>query len=252
MTARPVIVGVDGADRARDAVALGRRLADALRAPLDVVAASGSSPDRLLHDAAVREGAVAIVLGSTARGRIGRIVPGGTARRLLEGAACPVAVAPAGYADLPRTRFRRIGAGFEPTPEGHAALAQAHRLAASTGAELHAVGVVLPLAPIAIDDWRDPATFLLDEELEVRAALESALEPLRATVTCVADARVDDPAVQLADASHGLDLLGRGPVRAALLGSVNKRVLRTAACPLLIVPQPHTARAAPAVEADGA
>ena len=37
--------------------------------------------------------------GRPRRGRLGRIAPGSTAERLLHGAACPVAVAPAGVAD---------------------------------------------------------------------------------------------------------------------------------------------------------
>ena len=58
-----------------------------------------------------------------------------------------------------------------------------------------------------------------------------------------ADARVGDPFVELASASHDLDLLvcgsrGRGPLRAVLLGSVAERLLRGAGCPVVIVPRP--------------
>jgi len=53
--------------------------------------------------------------------------------------------------------------------------------------------------------------------------------------------RVGDPARELAELSHDLDLLvigtrGRAPLRRALNGSVSRRLIATARCPLLIVP----------------
>jgi nucleotide-binding universal stress UspA family protein len=51
---------------------------------------------------------------------------------------------------------------------------------------------------------------------------------------------VGDPAVELADLSEDLDLLvigtrGRAPLRRALTGSVSRRLIARARCPLLIV-----------------
>ena len=53
--------------------------------------------------------------------------------------------------------------------------------------------------------------------------------------------RVGDPAGELAELSHDLDLLvigtrGRAPLRRALTGSVSRKLIATARCPLLIVP----------------
>ena len=45
------------------------------------------------------EGALAIVVGPSHRGPLGRILPGSVGERLLHGAPCPVAVAPRGYRD---------------------------------------------------------------------------------------------------------------------------------------------------------
>ena len=59
---------------------------------------SASSPAAGLHSLAEREGAALIVVGSSHRSRIGRIVVGGTGESLLSEASAPVAVAPAGYA----------------------------------------------------------------------------------------------------------------------------------------------------------
>jgi nucleotide-binding universal stress UspA family protein len=81
----------------------------------------------------------------------------------------------------------------------------------------------------------------------VRDALERELAHRPTNVSSRAKARIGDPAVELAHASQHLDLLvcgshGRGPVRSVLLGSVTERLLRIAACPVVIVPR--TARSA--------
>jgi nucleotide-binding universal stress UspA family protein len=246
VTSEPVIVSVDGDATARDAVALGRRLAALLEAPLDIVTVSAASPAEALAEVADAERAAMIVLGPTHRHALARPLRG-TARRLLPEAPCPVAIAPAGYADRAGSPpIRRIGAGFEASPEAREALVTAHRLAGRAGGDLRAIGVVLPLGPLAIDDLRDRTPYLDEERRIVHAALEHALAELPAGVPSVADARIGDPAVELADASAGLDLLvcgsrRRDPLRVALLGSVTERLLRTAVCPVLIVPRPGDA-----------
>ena len=60
-----------------------------------VVYASEPSARRI-HWVADREGAELIVVGSTHRHRLGRVMPGSTGERLLHGAAFPIAIAPAG------------------------------------------------------------------------------------------------------------------------------------------------------------
>jgi|SRR3954452_18243897 nucleotide-binding universal stress UspA family protein len=78
--------------------------------------------------------------------------------------------------------------------------------------------------------------------MTVHGGLERELAHRPATVPCRAEARIGDPAVELANLSRDLDLLvcgprGRGPLRAVLLGSVTERLLRSAACPVVIVPR---------------
>ena len=187
------------------------------------------------RNATAAEDAALVVLGPTHRRSIARTLRG-TARRLLAEAPCPVAVAPAGFADRPETPLQRIGVGYEPTPEGASALAEAHALAARAGSSLQAIGVVLPLAPLAYDDFGDVTPYLEDEYGVVEAGLERALAQLPATVPSIPDARVGDPAVELAAASAELDLLvcgtrRRSPLRTVVLGSVTERLLHGAACP---------------------
>jgi nucleotide-binding universal stress UspA family protein len=242
VNAGPVIVGVDGSQSTRDATALGRLLADVLDAPLDIVTGLKGSPGHALAGAATSEGASVVVLGPTQHHSIARVLEG-TARRLLHETPCPVAVAPARFADRAKERLERVGVGYEPTPEAYEALLTAHDLARRAGATLRAIGVVLPLAPLAIDDVRDWTAYYDEERCTVEGGLTRALGQLPAGVECTADPRVGSPVAELADASGELDLLvcgsrGRGPVRALLLGSVTERLLRAAACPLLIVPRP--------------
>ena len=84
-----------------------------------------------------------LVVGSTAKGPLGRVAPGATAERLLHGAPCPVAVAPMELAA--DWRLRRIGVGFLDVEEGHEALRAGAELARAAGGTLHAMTAVEPL-----------------------------------------------------------------------------------------------------------
>jgi nucleotide-binding universal stress UspA family protein len=95
---------------------------------------NGSSPARALHALAEREGAQLLVTGSSGRGVVGRLFPGAVTDRLLHGAPCPVAVAPAGFSPDSAARLGVVGVGFIDRPDGHAALSFAERLAEATHA----------------------------------------------------------------------------------------------------------------------
>lgn len=235
----PVIVGVGGDAYAADVMALGRALAELLDVPMEPVTVPGHDAAAQLRETAVHEDAAMIVVGPTHRHMLRTLR--GTARRLLGRAECPVAVAPAGFASRPDTALRRIGVGFEPTANGRHALDVAYSLAVRAGGSLLAVGVALPLAPLAIDDLRDRTPYLDEQRRMVQGGLERELAGLPAGVTCRGRARIGDPVVELAAESQDLDMLvcgsrGRGPLRAVLLGSVTERLLHAARCPLLIVP----------------
>ena len=86
---------------------------------------------RGLHEVADHAGAELIVVGSTHRHGLGRVMPGTTGERLLHGSACPLAIAPAGWRG---DAIETIGAGFDGSPESLAALAAAATLADASGA----------------------------------------------------------------------------------------------------------------------
>jgi nucleotide-binding universal stress UspA family protein len=77
----------------------------------------GASPAHALLDVGVELDAAAIVVGSSHRGRVLSVLAGSVTTGLMNGARCPVAVAPRGYIEGPGG-LQRIGVGFVDTPKG--------------------------------------------------------------------------------------------------------------------------------------
>src|SRR3954447_13404495 len=168
------------------------------------------SPARALHEAAERERAAAMVLGPTHRGHAGRVATGSVAERLLSGAPCPVAVAPAGYAQAPEdVMLSRVGVAFVNTPAGHSALRSAAALARRAGAELEVVAVADPHV-VARDAHRGRAGIdeLVGAQREnLGRAVDTAVAELGAPVTVAVRVVAGRPAEALTAASHHLDAL---------------------------------------------
>src|SRR3954451_15205802 len=106
----------------------------------DVLLHKESSAAAGLHEEAVARGAALVVLGSSNRSVLGRVLPGGTADRLLSGSPVPVAVAPHGYADR-ETACALIGVGFDGSPESRQAAEWAAELASRSGASLQVIAI---------------------------------------------------------------------------------------------------------------
>jgi nucleotide-binding universal stress UspA family protein len=174
----PVLVGYDGSATARDALRLGAGLARALAAGLEVVhvepaaaRAAGVLGEARLHEArnvlgdparttyatilapspatglvrhATLCGARLVVVGSSARGAIGRALAGSVAQELMTIAPCPVATAPRGFAEGGHQTAGRVLVAWDDTPESEAALAAAVDIARRTDAPLELVEVVAP------------------------------------------------------------------------------------------------------------
>ncbi|MDO8213575.1 universal stress protein [Conexibacter sp. CPCC 206217] len=206
-----------------------------------------SVPEGLQHAARTLP-ADLIVIGSTHRGPIGRVLAGDVPQRLLHGAACPVAIAPRGYADGAQpVALRTIGVGFEGSREAHAALAAAAELARAAGAQLRVITAFDPhlseLTPRVLAELQ-LAEYLAEGRqrlADTQAAAVAALEDVEA----VALQDDGEAAEVLAARSHELDLLVLGsrcygPWRRLMLGSVSTRLTRDAACPLLLLPRTAT------------
>ena len=95
---------------------------------------AGTSAARALHEAAEESGAGLLVVGSTERGAIGRVLPGSTAERLMHGAPCPIAVVPRSWQR--GGGLRTIGVGYVDTAEAHNARDNALALARRSGAKV--------------------------------------------------------------------------------------------------------------------
>jgi nucleotide-binding universal stress UspA family protein len=111
----------------------------------DVELRQATSAAAGLHEQAVEADAALVVIGSSNRSGLGRVLPGGTAERLLSGAPVPVAVAPNGYAGRD-AGDAVIGVGFDQSPESRRAVGWATALASRSGASLRLLAVHAPLA----------------------------------------------------------------------------------------------------------
>jgi nucleotide-binding universal stress UspA family protein len=217
--------------------------------PAECRTVPGTSAARALHEAAEQEDAGLLVVGSSRRGPVGRVLPGSTAERLLHGAPCPIAVAPRGW--TARDDLETIGVAYVKGDEGRDALRGAHALARRAGATLRVITVVkVGLGLYSEVEPRFVAgqigKTLEDVEgehlAEARQAARSAVADLGDAVPVEVEALVGDPAETLVDVSQHLDVLvcgsrGYGPARAVLLGSVSRRVASEAHCPVIVLPR---------------
>ncbi len=267
-----VVVGVDGSSGGRDAIALARLLKDpaakltfvfvrsseiaedvaeseqllerersAADLEADLLSVLSLNPGRGLHEQAERRGADLLVVGSCSHGTFGRAMLNDDTRAALNGAPCAVAVASRGYAEH-HTAISDLGVAYNGSPESVAALAVARKLAAPTGARVHALEVV-SLPPAAFGGIAAPTSAEYIDEIVTQAG-DRMKE--------VAD--VDGRAVfgiageELAAFGDELDLLvvgsrGYGPLRRLVSGSTSNYLERHARCSLLVLPRPDTAAA---------
>jgi nucleotide-binding universal stress UspA family protein len=208
-------------------------------------AAWGKPVADALHELAEQEGADAIALGSTHRGPVGRIYPGSVAERLLHGAPCAVAVAPRGFASHAKGEPRVLAVAFDGSRESHAALELASGLAEAAEATLRVVAVHEPFtatsAGIAPMGTYDVGAVTQREAMEQR--LDEAVAELPAQLRAKGLLLKGRAAEELLrETELGVDLLvmgsrGHGPVGRVLLGGVSAKVVRSAPCPVLVLPR---------------
>lgn len=184
--------------------------------------------------------ASAMVIGSCHRGPIGRLALGDTGTTLASGSPCPVIVAPRGYGKGTRPRFFRIGVAYNGTPESEVALREATEIARRMDGQLHLIGVIPRLlSPARIGGTDRGYERLLKQEMDSR--LEAAAK-IHDVETDDVELRVGHTADELAEASADLDLLvigsrSYGPLGRVLLGGVANKLMRSAACPVVVIPR---------------
>jgi nucleotide-binding universal stress UspA family protein len=205
-------------------------------------------PIHALHELASYEKADLIVFGA-ARERLADRLHVSLMERMVHGAPCAVAVAPAGYADHDRAEAGRVGVGFSDSDEGRTALHLAHALAGIFGGELEVIAGS-GLSP-ALASYAFSSPLLPEVENEMYAETGANLERVAGELGKGAPVRLEtirgEPSEVLIERSSDLDILvlgsrAYGPLRHALLGSVSACVMREAHCPVLVVPRgapPH-------------
>jgi nucleotide-binding universal stress UspA family protein len=224
--------------------------------PLSVsarVVAAHSVSDALVS-VAREEQADAVVLGSTHRGRPGRVFMGTTFENIAREATWPIVVAPEGFAST-TTELKKIGVAYDGSDESQAALEWAVGAASEVGAGLRLLAVVEPPPPPAEtwagsmpgEAWGDglslaDTTNVVDVLRERR---QHELEDARATIgsTPVETVTiVGDVLHELRDAAADLDMLvlgshGRKRLDDLLVGGVARRLAHSCVAPLVLVPK---------------
>jgi nucleotide-binding universal stress UspA family protein len=211
------------------------RLPDGQR--IDIVPVLDPSVGRGLHDIAEREGARMLVLGSSHHGQLGRVLLGGTAELVVNGAPCAVAVAPPEFRERSALEPQVIGVAYDGSAPADAALALAATLAAEASVALRLLGVQAPW-------WGRPIGYgVPDPSITLAAGRERAAGLGLPAEQVSGDLLSGDPGACLAGQTPELGLLvmgtrGRGGLRRALLGSVSTHVMRHAQCPVAVCPAP--------------
>lgn len=273
-----VLVGVDGRQGGRDAIALARQLASReatltlghVCAPILGQGAVEALPwqraeahkllerertlaaldARLavrdpfpvgpgLHELAEQRQADLLVLGSTRHALLGRILLGDDCRAALDRTPCALAIAPRRYALAPH-RLERVGVGYDGSPESEHALSAAHDLASDTGAAITLLWVV------SMQDVRSerpiPADWpgAIEDLIDRHAKRLAGLRNVHGLVT------YGGPREDLVRFGKGLDLLivgsrGYGSIGRLVHGSVSRYLVGRATCPLLVLPRSRAA-----------
>jgi nucleotide-binding universal stress UspA family protein len=200
------------------------------------------SAPRGLDQLADAEDVDLVVVGSTHRGKIGRVLFGSVGERLLYGAPCPVAVAPRGYAGADH-RLATIGVAYDGSEESKLALAEARGLAGALGAKLRLITVIneWPYVPESSPS-RSLEEFMEVVREEHREIQKQAIAELGDALEVDTFVGEGDPDEVLVAQGAELDLLvmgsrGYGPIRRTLLGGVSAKVMRMAPCPVVVVPR---------------
>jgi nucleotide-binding universal stress UspA family protein len=196
-----------------------------------------------LHDIAEELNASVIVVGSSNAAAQQRLFAGSTAQRLLSGSPSPVGVAPAGLRHRDIGGLSRIGVAYIDTPDGHAALDLAVRLATRAGASLELYSVLAEKAEVVM-----PVIGVDAEHAFAATAQESFQRSLDLAVAGIppevpATGRIlTGNVVQVLSELDGVDVLfcgsrGYGPARQVLLGGVSTQLVRQARSPVIVVPR---------------
>jgi nucleotide-binding universal stress UspA family protein len=203
---------------------------------------ASTSAARALNDLATDRDAPVLVVGSSGRGPVGRLLGGSTAQRLLHGAPCAVAVAARGFAAEGR-RVLRLAVAYDGSPEAEAALHAAIVLERRSNATLTLFTVAHTGASLAASGMPAPAAeFEPGEKRRMREILERGRDRVPPDLPVRTQLLHGSPGELLAEVSGDYDLMlvgsrGYGPLRGTLLGSTSRHLFTAAACSMMALPR---------------
>jgi nucleotide-binding universal stress UspA family protein len=278
-----VLVGVDGRPGGRDAMALAKQLAAqeatitlahiygtnfmigrgaALENPIEranfqdllererergmrdaeLTVYGERSAGRGLHQLAEERNADLLVVGSTRHATLGRVLMGDDCRAALNGAPCAIAIAPRGYLHVAHP-LKRLGVGYDGSPESVNALEAARQLAVQRSAKITAMWVV------SLDDVQEEKPIPADWPQESARLVNECSDRLHELDDVDGVAVYGGPREELARFGKELDLLivgsrGYGPRGHVFHGSVSNYLVSHVDCPLLVLPRTLLARGA--------
>lgn len=250
LTATPVIPTRRAAAQA-DLARVRWRLADVhVRCTSTVV--DGDPAEQILRVAARRRVGV-IAMTTHGRGAVGRVLFGSVADRVVRHAPIPaLLVRPSTDDHATPRRIQRVVVPLDGSELAGAALPLATELAERLAAPITLLQAVdadvvdAPVGDLGLPDLGEEiARAVLDR---AQADLEPVAERLRAQGRAASVQALDgSPLFVLAEALRPDDLLiltshGRGGALRWLLGSVAEKLVRTAPCPVLLVPSPRRRR----------
>ncbi len=200
------------------------------------------SAPRGLDELAQEEGVDLIVIGSAHRGKAGRVLFGSVGERLLYGAPCAVAIAPRGYAGPEHLGEGVIGVAYNGSKESRLALTSAETMARTLGGELRLITVASDWTLVMVASGPTYETYRDTVRRRYREIQERALADIDDGLVVRGVLEEGETVRTLTAGAVDLDLLvlgsrGYGPVRRTLLGGVSAEVMRTAPCPVVVVPR---------------
>lgn len=201
---------------------------------IELCASAGSGVATELHRVAEETMCDLLVVGASRHRGAGRVLLGSNTEATLHGAPCAVAVS----TPDPLDRVGRVGVAFDGTAAGGRTVTGAARLAATFDASLTVLGVV--------DTRQAYASFGAeggygDVRIRARALMAEAVAGIHGLPRVERQLREGDPVQEVVRLGRDCDLLvvgarANGLVLRLLLGSVSGKIVRRAACPVLVLP----------------
>lgn len=210
----------------------------------DTHVAEAQSAAGELISVAEEKNAVAIVIGTSHHGMLGRLALGSVGRSLVHGAPCAVVVARAGLAAEDSQHLLHIGVAFDGSAEAWGALEagigmaeRTHgRLTVLTVADFPSYGLGSAWPAFSAEDLVDA------EDKDKQRILDLALGRAPSGLPVEGRLLTGPAGSLLAEASGDFDLLimgsrGYGPIGRTFLGGTATHVIHEARCSVMVLPR---------------